>query len=437
MKPKIFIGPMSKNIVDAIIEYSNTNNTPIGIIPSRRQVENTGGYVNNWKTKDFCEYVRSKSDKILLVRDHAGPSQGYNEDDGLESFMTDCQYFDIIHVDVWKKHKSYEEGLKATIEFIKLGYSINPNLLYEVGTEEAIRPFTATELDSLLTDLKKELPSEIYSKIKYAVIQSGTALKGNTNIGKYDNNRLINMINVVNKHNLIPKEHNGDYLDDYVLYDKFNNGLQSINIAPEFGQIETKVILDEIEKNEDLFEKFYQICYDSKRWVKWVSDDFIPENNKVELINICGHYVFSEPSFIEIKNKLQSNIDLIIKNKIKNRIDNIINCTDRSNHIKILEYFNYFSNKDINQLSNLFDDDITLVDWNISATNKNNVIQANKDIFNSVQTINVEIVNISEKEKTFFCQLIITINGSEKIDVVDIIEFNNVGKIKSIKAYKG
>ena len=76
MKPKIFIGPMSKNIVDAIIDYSNDNNVHIGLIPSRRQIEFDGGYVNNWTTQEFCDYVKSKTNNILLVRDHSGPLQG-------------------------------------------------------------------------------------------------------------------------------------------------------------------------------------------------------------------------------------------------------------------------------------------------------------------------------------------------------------------------
>ena len=97
---KIFIGPMSKNIVDSVIEFSNNSGITLGLIPSRRQVEYDGGYVNNWKTLDFCEYVRSKTDKVLLVRDHSGPGQGYYEDDGIESFKNDCKYFDVVHVDV-------------------------------------------------------------------------------------------------------------------------------------------------------------------------------------------------------------------------------------------------------------------------------------------------------------------------------------------------
>ena len=39
---KFFIGPMSKNVVDSIIEFGDG----FGFIPSRRQVDYTGGYVN-------------------------------------------------------------------------------------------------------------------------------------------------------------------------------------------------------------------------------------------------------------------------------------------------------------------------------------------------------------------------------------------------------
>lgn len=326
MKPKIFIGPMSKNIVDAIIKYSNENDIEIGLIPSRRQVEFDGGYVNNWTTKNFCEYVRSRSNKILLVRDHAGPSQGHSEDDGIVSFIEDCKHFDIVHVDVWKKHKDYQEGLLSTIDFILKGFSLNPNLLFEVGTEESIRPTNEIELNNLLEDLKKLLPLEVYGQIRYAVIQSGTALKGNTNIGSFNQYRLIEMVKVVKNHGMISKEHNGDYLTNELVKSKFENGLDCINIAPEFGQVETKIILGIIKDiHPKLIDEFYKICYDSKRWVKWVDADFIPENNKEEIINISGHYVFSEPKFIELKNKLNyNNLDSDVQQAIYNRIDELI-----------------------------------------------------------------------------------------------------------------
>jgi hypothetical protein len=327
MKPKIFIGPMSKNIVDSIIEFYNEANIQIGLIPSRRQIEHSGGYVNKWTTKNFCEYVTSKSSNILLVRDHCGPNQGLMEDDGIDSFTEDCKYFDIIHVDVWKKHQLYEDGLNSTLNFIKLGYSLNKNLCYEIGTEEAIRRFEPEEIEKLIIDLKSNLPDEVYSKIKYIVIQSGTALKENKNIGTYDKDRLKKMISICKKYGLISKEHNGDYLNNEVLNEKFSLGLDSINIAPEFGQIETKTILQNINKEQ--IEEFFQICLESKKWEKWISKDFNPMLNKLELINICGHYLFSNNDFLEIKNKIKVDIDSEIKFNIKKRINELINFSNK------------------------------------------------------------------------------------------------------------
>ncbi len=322
---KFYIGPMSKNIVDSVIEYSINNNINIGLIPSRRQIDKNGGYVNNWTTKEFSFYVKDKSKNILLVRDHCGPNQGQIEDDGVDSFIEDCSYFDVIHIDVWKKYPTYEEGLSKTIDFINLGYKLNSNLYYEIGTEEAIRKFESFELDNLVSDLNKNLSNELFSRIKFLVIQSGTALKENTNIGIYDKERLTKMLKICKKYNLISKEHNGDYISNDILKEKFILGLNSINIAPEFGQIETNVLIEEINSlnRNDLLDNFFQICLKSNKWKKWVSNDFDPLNNKLELINICGHYVFSSEEFLIIKNQLSKDIDDKIKISIKRRIEEL------------------------------------------------------------------------------------------------------------------
>ena len=66
---------MSKNFVDSIIDYSNLTDTNIVLIPSRRQIEYNGGYVNNQTTKEFAQYIYSRSTKIAIQRDHGGPLQ--------------------------------------------------------------------------------------------------------------------------------------------------------------------------------------------------------------------------------------------------------------------------------------------------------------------------------------------------------------------------
>ena len=306
---KYFIGPMSKNVVDAVIEHNGN----FGFIPSRRQVDYNGGYVNNWSTGEFATYVGGR---VPIGRDHGGAGQGYREDDGYESFLHDYKYFDIIHIDPWKKYQKFEDGLEETLAVLNYIYNMNQSVMFEVGTEEAIRKFTADELDTLLRTLSE---FEFFDNIEYAVVQSGVGLDlgKQTNTGTFDSNRLKEMVNVCKKFGKKSKEHNGDYLSSVEYKSRFDLGLDSINIAPEFGQLETLCYLDEMG---DDIEDYYQICYESKRWEKWVSKDFIPEDNKKELIQICGHYVFSDEEFTLIKPDIDHKIKRVIKNKLERLI---------------------------------------------------------------------------------------------------------------------
>ena len=314
MYPKYFIGPMTKNVVDAIIDYNNTTNNAIGLIPSRRQIEYNGGYVNNWNTLEFSNYIKSKNSNIILQRDHGGPGQGNNNDTGLTSFIEDCKYLNLIHIDPWKQYPKFSEGVDYTVNLIKFCYSLNPNIEYEIGTEESIRRFDTSELNELVYNLKILLEPKIYKQIKYLVIQSGTSLKENFQTGNFDSRRLQDMINVCKHHNLLSKEHNGDYIPIGVIKQKFELGLDSINIAPEFGLIETQTYLDNITDEETLFE-FWNICYKSNKWIKWVEQDFNPIENKIALIKICGHYILSYPEFLGIKKKFPY-IDEEIKSRV-------------------------------------------------------------------------------------------------------------------------
>ena len=302
---------MSKNVVDSIIEFDGE----FGFIQSRRQVDYNGGYVNSWTTGEFATYVNGR---VPIERDHGGIGQGYKHDDGIESYMHDCRYFDKIHIDPWKEYQDFDKGLQETIDCINFIYLVmgKKEVKFEVGTEESIRRFEVDELENLLRHLKGKLEPEIFENIEYVVVQSGVGLDlgKQNNSGTFDPDRLEKMINICKKFGKKSKEHNGDYLSNDEYKVRFDMGLDSINIAPEFGQLETLCYLEEMDKDKD---EYYNICYDSKRWKKWVNDDFVPEDNKKELIKICGHYVFSDPKFLEIKPSIDLKIRDTIKNKLK------------------------------------------------------------------------------------------------------------------------
>ena len=102
----------------------------------------------------------------------------------------------------------------------------------------------------------------------------------------------------------------------------------------------------------------------------------------------------------------------------------------------IKNYFTFFSKKDISSLDKLLADNVKLIDWEISANGKKEVLDANKKIFSSFKSIYVELKEIFIKDMTAVCLLEILINNKDKIKVVDIIKFNNDNKIILISAFK-
>jgi hypothetical protein len=293
---------MSKNVVDCVIKHGQKHS--IGLIPSRRQVDFSGGYVNKWDTQKFSEYVKSKNSSILICRDHGGQYQGQVEDDGAQSFEEDTKYFDLIHIDPFRSCQTIYQAAEKTGNIIERLFEINPDITYEVGTEQAIFKYEPEHLNWFLGYLKIRLRVEQFNQIKYAVVQSGTGLDlaTRTNTGNFNSNRLIKFVEIVKNYGLMSKEHNGDYLtDSFDVEMRFESGLDAINIAPEYGQIESEFYLDSCKDNPELFEELYQICYNSGKWKKWIPD--ITRISKEQLIITCCHYILSQDNFIEkIKN---------------------------------------------------------------------------------------------------------------------------------------
>lgn len=324
MFPKLYIGPMSKNIVDSAI----SSDLELGLIPSRRQIDWNGGYVNSWRTKSFVSYVREKSDKIIIQRDHAGPLQGRVEDDGLDSILSDAENnLDLIHIDPWKKFKDMETATFATTLAINSCCEVSDNNFgFEVGTEQAIREYSPSELRAFLNKLKKDL-GERFNRIKFAVIQSGVGLLGTANTGVFDEKRCEEMISVCKEFNLLSKEHNGDYLEPDLIKRRFEIGLDGINIAPELGVEESRCVLKQVEQSvfkEELFETLFRACYLSKFWVKWLPDGFFPKDSydKRLLIEVCCHYIFNTKEFAGVASGLKD-LQPLIKEALLNKINSL------------------------------------------------------------------------------------------------------------------
>lgn len=316
MSGKLFIGPMSKNVVDAVLELVSETGLETAFIPSRRQIEYTTGYVNKWSTDSFTKYINKR---VPIQRDHSGPGQGL--DNYIDSYREDCKCeFNLIHIDPWKQWPGIDHAAVITSLMITDCLEKNPQCRFEVGTEEQIRKYSPEQLDLFLSKLYKILGKEKFSSIEYAVVQSGTIVRALGNTGKFDFKKSKTMCDVVHHYGLKAKEHNSDYLSVDEFKIRAEAGVDTFNIAPELGVIETRFALDNLSGQPK--RDFVELCVKSGKWKKWIDE----ETSEEQIAEICGHYQFSTDEFQIIKDSLPKVFDTQVKSKIKNRITEIINC---------------------------------------------------------------------------------------------------------------
>ena len=353
------IGPMSKNCVDAVIDLANENDAPLILIASRRQIDSEefgGGYVNNWTTIKYAEYVKSKNIKknIILARDHGGPWQNDIEvknnlslKDAMESakrsYKNDIDAgFQILHIDPsidLHELPNVDRVLERVYELYDYCYSyakeINKDIIFEIGTEEQSGSTnTQEELEYTLASMKEFCKKNKFPFPSFVVIQAGTRVMETRNVGSFDSPirveneippeiQLPKMISICNKYGIYMKEHNTDYLSTDALNWHPKLGIHSANVAPEFGVAETRALIDLLKSNnlDNLTEEFIKLSFSSDKWRKWMLNDGLATDQDKAII--AGHYIFSQKRFVELKleaSKKIVNLDQLLKEAVKKSI---------------------------------------------------------------------------------------------------------------------
>lgn len=357
------VGPMSLNCVDATIELANEYDVPIMLIASRRQIDSEnfgGGYVNNWSTHDFAHYVRKndKKNKVILARDHGGPWQNSIEvsnrltlrqamESAKSSYHADIEAgFQILHIDPsvdLYEQPSTSKIIDRIFELYEFCFSqakrMNKDIVFEIGTEEQTGSTnTQDELEQTINSVYRFCKKNNFPKPLFIVIQCGTKVMEMRNIGTFESPvrildeipveiQLPTMIEICNRYKVFMKEHNTDYLSNEALRWHPKLGIHAANVAPEFGVTETKALLFILESQglSDMVERFLRLSYESKKWDKWMLKN--SKSTDRDRAIIAGHYVFSSPECIEIKNearrKLSSkgfDLDCFLKQEVKRSI---------------------------------------------------------------------------------------------------------------------
>jgi len=264
-----------------------------------------------------------------------------------KSFQVDIESgFEMIHIDTsvdLYSDLSVDESLSRIFDLYEFCWSIaqenKQKIIFEIGSEEQSGSnCSQIDMEYVISETINFCKKNTLPAPSFVVIQTGTKVMETKNVGTFDipfrikdelpaEIAIPKMLDICKKYNIFLKQHNTDYLSDEALAWHPKLGIHSANVAPEFGVTETLAFIKILEryKLNDLIERFVNISYESKKWEKWM----LPESTagKMEKAIIAGHYVFSDPNFIELKNEAKTklhrhNVDLdeYLKEQIKKSI---------------------------------------------------------------------------------------------------------------------
>lgn len=380
----IGVGPMSRNLLKAALELAKEKDFPLILIASRNQVDSDrfgGGYVCGFDQKRFVETTAAIADEIgfdglcYFCRDHGGPWQRDAErnnklpvkeamDIALQSYLDDAEAgFDLLHIDPTKDPFCGEGVVPLSTVLDRTVYLIEKieearvkngwrELAYEVGTEETLGGLIDPQIfENFIKDLKAILEKKGLPMPLFVVGQTGTLTRLTSNVGQYDTPTATNLSNITHKYGTGLKEHNGDYLSNTILLEHPVIGLDAMNVAPEFGLVETEALLElvtteekfvEADKRSNLRAVLAKHAVEGERWRKWMVGDkrsatveeMMQDEEAVKLItSMCGHYTLEDEEVKVALAILNKNIvalgldpEFYVIKKIKDSIDRYIYC---------------------------------------------------------------------------------------------------------------
>jgi len=325
---KLGFGPMSREIAKILAEYSKINNFPMMIIASRNQADYNSGYVGT--SMQLSLMVQPfRNSNFLLCRDHCGPyfsdlDKGLTVEQAIErckqTIARDIQAeFDLIHIDVSRIPERQFDYAKELIDYT---LSIKPDMMLEFGGEDN----NGLDIEASERNLESQLEflQQYKKNIVFVVTQTGSLTKDGQ-VGGFDILRNEKIKEKIEAAGFLFKEHNADYFTKQDIDNRINAGIDSLNIAPQLGRIQTD-LLKELAP-VDLWEKFSDHVYAQNYWQRWVSPGV---TDKDIAVSVSGHYCFNSDQCKDII----ANIDY---DKFKNELTTRITA--------LVEFYNAFTNE--------------------------------------------------------------------------------------------
>ena len=320
MNFRLGFGPMSREVIEILCNYSHNNKKPLMIIASRNQVDAESGYVMT--TPQIREQLSTlPTDYIWMCRDHCGPyfldaEKNLSLHDAVEATKKTIAYdieqgFDLIHIDTSRVDDTY--GIAE--ELFKFCLDLNPNIQFEFGTEENVGVAAGAIKYKADVAFAKNIPN-----MQFVVAQTGSLCHEDHQAGGFETATVKELVEVANTNGVKMKEHNADYLSAEEIQLRSAVGVHALNIAPQLGVVQTKLLRSLFEQHPDAQGQWTDFATEvvaSGRWSKWTDSD-----DREHQINVAGHYCFSGSKYQALVNVLNQRTDW--KSVITNEIESIL-----------------------------------------------------------------------------------------------------------------
>ena len=356
------VGPVSEIVTRAAIEACKKYDCPLVLIASRNQVDlrelGHGYLMGGMDQKAFTELVEKMKAEVgyegpvYVCRDHGGPWQRNKELDekypidkamkiAKQSYQADIEAgFNYLHIDPTKCPFEFKMSdiIDWTVDLLKFCEDTRkalgkPEIDYEVGTEDIRGGLTAEcTFEAFLRDLTTKLENQGLPPPTCVVAQTGTLCKIDRNVGWLNQEQTRQLANIAVKYDVGLKEHNGDYLSAASCRVHPDLGITGVNVAPEFGLVETDALLElehleqklvregwlKAEDASNLRELLLNLTFETSPWNKWMTKDIkdlsleqIEVDGALRLLiaRVCGHYAYDMPEMLAARKKLYKNID--------------------------------------------------------------------------------------------------------------------------------
>ena len=328
-------GPMSTEIIEAIYQYSHEHRIELMLIASKNQIDYDGGYVNNWNTRLYTEYLTKlqkiyPDSKIMICRDHCGPGFKHrkniycgksSKEDSKNTIREDINCgFDLIHIDLC--HYTFIGNIiQETCNLLEFAENLNPDIEFEIGTDDISEKIIDT------TQWETELHEFLKFDPIYYVVNTGSRIMENQQIGTFDKQLTQHLHHCLRDYGIGLKEHNADYLSASQIKLR-HNCVDAMNIAPQLGVVQTSTVLHEAQKYGIKVDDFINLVYNSNRWKKWDHGNLT--GNPYFSTVVAGHYHYTSDEYKKLIDELHSikhhkDECVWIENQIIQNIKDVIN----------------------------------------------------------------------------------------------------------------